>query len=211
MTTAALYDGEITVAKLGTDYCVLAGNLAAIGVRGICASVATLIWPENCDFALVDETIAGCSARQAEADETVTPPEEDKKPEPIDFSAHPVKNEEQGGEILVPATGESVHGLDRAFRFAATFSVTLVVLLLLVIPLPLFFSSHIFGPKGFTGWVVVAFAWVFCGESAAACIEDVPDNQIRPSAIGATVIYPLLAYRKELGSVFSKIRREFNR
>ena len=165
ITTSSLY-GEITVATTGADYCVLAGNLAAIGVGAICSVVGTLVWPENCDFAQVEATIAGYKGTENEDAAPESPiAEDEKKNEPLDVSANVVGHEveEQGGEHHTPA-GESVKALDKAFRFAATFSVSLALILLIVIPLPLFFSSHIFGPTSFTVWIAVAFIWVFYGE-----------------------------------------------
>lgn len=73
---------------------------------------------------------------------------------------------EEGAEIVLAGTGESLHDLDKAFRFAAYFSVTLAIILLILIPLPLFFTSYIFTKGGFTGWVSVSFIWVFFCESA---------------------------------------------
>ena len=160
-----LYDGEITVVTTGADYCVLAGNLAAIGVGAICSVGATLIWPENCDFTQVQETIAGYSGKKVDLSGAESPMEDsEKKTEPLDVSAQVFDQEDQGAGNQVTASGESIRSLDKAFRFAAIFSVTLAVVLLIVIPLPLFFSSHIFGPKSFTVWIAVAFAWVFYGK-----------------------------------------------
>lgn len=68
--------------------------------------------------------------------------------------------------------------LKRAFRFAAWSSVILVsspyhlpnwamltlvklVVMLLIIPLPLFFASTIFGERGFAAWVVIGIIWTF--------------------------------------------------
>lgn len=68
--------------------------------------------------------------------------------------------------------------LKRAFRFAAWSSLILVsspchlrnwamltlvklVVMLLIIPLPLFFASTIFGERGFAAWVVIGIIWTF--------------------------------------------------
>lgn len=72
--------------------------------------------------------------------------------------------------------------LRAAFRLAVYISLILVVVLILLvsfrtspkhqraeltassvqIPLPLFFTSHIYSRVGFYVWVSVAFIWVFC-------------------------------------------------
>ena len=60
------------------------------------------------------------------------------------------------------------------------------VVLILLIPLPLFFSSHIFGVGGLTGWVSVGIAWTFL------------------SAI-SVVLYPLYESRQALGQIATGI------
>lgn len=32
----------------------------------------------------------------------------------------------------------------------------------ILVPLPLFFSSVVYGVRGFTAWVVIGIIWVFC-------------------------------------------------
>jgi hypothetical protein len=77
--------------------------------------------------------------------------------------------------------------LQKAFKFAANSSIALVrvsitfvlfflhaeantndwgtrtqfVIMILLVPLPLFFSSVIYGVTGFTAWVVIGIIWVF--------------------------------------------------
>lgn len=177
VTTATLNDGEISIATTGADYPMLAGNLASLGTGVIVSVLSTLIWPENCDFTLVQEKIrnaAGLSGpvfvekSAANSMDGANSPEMEQGKEGKDGSESPkdqahttIVREEEGPEIVLAGTGESLHDLDKAFRFAAYFSVSLAVILLILIPLPLFFTSYIFTKSGFTGWVAISFVWVF--------------------------------------------------
>lgn len=57
---------------------------------------------------------------------------------------------------------------------------TLVMLIL--IPLPLFFAQTVYGVRGLTAWVVIGMIWAFC---SAICV----------------VIYPLYESRAALGMI----------
>lgn len=77
-------------------------------------------------------------------------------------------------------------GLNKSFRFARWSSVVLFCVLMLIIPLPLFGSSHVFSVQDFTAYVSFGIAWALI----AACV---------------VVIYPLWESRKGLRQVFRGI------
>jgi hypothetical protein len=56
--------------------------------------------------------------------------------------------------------------LSKAYRFASWSSIALFVILILLVPLPLFFSQHVYTVPGFTGWVAVGITWTFCSAFA---------------------------------------------
>lgn len=228
VTTATLNDGELSIATTGADYPMLAGNLASLGTGLIVSVVTTLIWPENCDFALVQEKIRSASGKSGPifVEKGVSPESPSssmdgsdpttKKEDGADSSPKEVGDatvREEGAEIVLADTGESLHDLDKAFRFAAYFSVTLAVILLVLIPLPLFFTSYIFTKGGFTGWVTVGFIWVFfCksssqGRSQVQCEQKLNNElfllPLLYLAICAVVIYPIVESRKALGKIFA--------
>ena len=195
VTAATLNDGVVSVTTLGQDYSVLAGNLGALGVGAIIATVSTLIWPEHCDWDVIQARMAANNGEKNVQPSIVvasspSPSSEGKLDDKDDVGVSAaVKDSEEGGEQIIAATGESVKSLDKAFRFAAYFSTTLAVILLVLIPLPLFGTSHIFSVRDFTIWVVFGFIWVFY-------------------AIAAVVIYPVFESRKELGHLFSSMRAD---
>lgn len=95
--------------------------------------------------------------------------------------------------------------LQKAFRFAAWSSVILVsrspctdyfisddylyaqlLIMIIIIPLPLFFAQTIFGVRGLTAWVVIGIIWAFISAFAV-------------------VLYPLWESREALSLVFRGI------
>lgn len=83
---------------------------------------------------------------------------------------------------------EEGEGLKKAFKFASYSSVGLFVVLMLAIPLPLFFSQHIYTPAGFTGWVAVGITWIFF-------------------SIFAVVLYPVYESRVAVSLIFKGIMK----
>ncbi|KAM5537057.1 hypothetical protein V8D89_009203 [Ganoderma adspersum] len=178
VTTSALNGGELTVTTTGGDLEMLAGNLASIGVGGIVTVVVSLIWPENFDF----ETTRAINrpAHGPDPDSPVGHSAEgsldEKKRESAAVSLEPTSEDDFADEEekeLDPIA------LNRAFSIAAWASVILTLIMLIIIPLPLFFAQTVFGVGGLTAWVVIGMIWAFC------------------SAI-AVVLYPLYESREAL-------------
>ncbi|ETW75302.1 urea transporter [Heterobasidion irregulare TC 32-1] len=167
VTTSTLNGGTINVTTSGGDYEMLAGNLASIGVGGIIATATSYIWPENFDF----EATRALNAPSAEprlagekADAEVVKDDKDSESEKRpsragDADVQSVRNEEP----FVQADGDlDPVALQKAFRFAAWSSIILLVVMLIVIPLPLFFAHTVYGVRGLTAWVVIGILWCFC-------------------------------------------------
>lgn len=98
-----------------------------------------------------------------------------------------------------------MNSLEKAFKFAAVSSIVLVcglfelnlilsadlftvqvVIFIILVPLPLFFTSTIFGKEGLTAWVTIGIIWVF-------------------AAIATVVFLPLWESREALAQVFRGI------
>jgi len=151
--TAKLNDGVITVATTFQDYPMLTGNLLSIGVGGIITVVWSLVAPANFDWELT-------RAINRQAQHTATTIEETGTPENEgDPASRKGKDEEKN--VQTPQVGEAdvnafsaamesrrmeedkdMEGLRKAFRFAAISALTLTFILIILIPLPLFFSQH---------------------------------------------------------------------
>ncbi|CAL1711071.1 unnamed protein product [Somion occarium] len=155
ITTSALNHGVVNVTTSGGDLEMLSGNLASIGVGGIITCVTSYFWPENFDF---DTTRAINVPSQSE------PATE----QPLDYTAdHEKKRHEVSSETVSIASEPTEEdeldpaALNKAFKFAAWSSIILLVVMLLIIPLPLFFAQTIFGVGGLTAWVVIGMIWTF--------------------------------------------------
>jgi SSS family transporter len=155
VTTSTLNGGVINVTTSGGDYEMLAGNLASIGVGGIIACVTSVIWPESYDFGPTRRINRSASHAETESD---------AKGEDADYE----KKEKAGSDDAEIHTASNVPdddldpvALNKAFKFAAWSSVGLLVVLILLIPLPLFFAHTVYGVRGLTAWVVLGILWAF--------------------------------------------------
>ncbi|KAJ3572021.1 hypothetical protein NP233_g3366 [Leucocoprinus birnbaumii] len=189
VTTAKLNDGVINVVTSGGDFEMLAGNLASILIGAIVAVVTSLIWPDNYDweatrnFNMPKHSPAGDSVSSEK--ESVSEKNSEKKTEVTTKAASVADSfdaAEQENE-LDPAK------LNKAFRFASWSSIALFVILILLIPLPLFGSAHVYDVKDLTAWVSVGIAWTFCSSFAV-------------------VIYPLYESRAALGQITKGIVKD---
>jgi hypothetical protein len=191
MVTTSQLNSKINVTTTGGDYEMLAGNLAAIGVGGIVSVVASYLKPENFNFDVtrainapvhhhleVPESPEGKSSTDKVNTENV-----DEKAEVHSITKSVVQIGITRLDDLDPVA------LNKAFNFAAWSSVALTVIMIILIPLPLFFASTIYGVGGLTAWVVIAMIWAF----AASFI---------------VVLYPLFESRVALTQVFKGIVKD---
>ncbi|KAM0752686.1 Na+/solute symporter [Meredithblackwellia eburnea MCA 4105] len=191
VTTSTLNGGAITIDTTFQDYPMLAGNLASIGVGGIITVVSAYMWPENFDF---ESTRALHAHSESPAEEAAEAAEEGSEKDGKD-EVPPVALKSAAASVDpladIALSDESAQraGLERAYKIAVWVSVGLFVLLILVIPLPLFFSSYIFPEKGFTAWVAICIAWIFYGSIAV-------------------VLYPIFESRHALKEIFGAIVRD---
>ncbi|KAF5354180.1 hypothetical protein D9756_007089 [Leucocoprinus leucothites] len=185
VTTAKLNDGVINVVTSGGDYEMLAGNLASILVGAVVAVVTSLIWPDNYDWEATRNFNLPKSPSVADSTSSEKESISEKKTGVVTKAASVTDSfdaAEQESE-LDPVK------LKKAFRFASWSSIGLFVILILLIPLPLFGSAHVYDVKDLTAWVSVGIAWTFCSSFAV-------------------VIYPLYESRMALGQIMKGIVKD---
>ncbi|KAG2082869.1 urea transporter [Suillus discolor] len=152
VTTSALNQKVINATV--RDYEMLAGNLASIGVGAIISTTASLIWPDDYDFASARAiNNRGTAVASRNVNDELEEPEVEKKG--LDVSASSATNEAQIDPELDPV------GLNKAFKFAARASIVLTLVLIILIPLPLFFAQTVYSVTGFSVWVMVGIIWIF--------------------------------------------------
>ncbi|SCV72120.1 BQ2448_4814 [Microbotryum intermedium] len=165
---AAENNGNITIDTTFQDYPMLTGNLLALGVSCIIAFSTSWMWPENFDWEIT-------RAIHSERDHSEAPPTKDvdaieaedsdkKDAELPQVASARASMSEEGG--LAYNENKDPAKLRQAFKLAVYVSVFLFFLLIIAIPLPLFFSSYVFPQVGFTVWIAITFIWVFYGSFA---------------------------------------------
>ncbi|KAJ3878127.1 urea transporter [Lentinula edodes] len=168
VTTSTLYAGVINVTTTGENFPMLAGNLASIGVGGIIATVTSLIWPDDFDFDIT-RAINNPSATNPNPVKSEEMKQEDKtEAEDFERKEEIRESEEAASPSVIDSTiaTEEQEELDpvklkSAFRFAAWSSLGLLLVLIILIPLPLFFAQTIYGVRGLSAWVIIGLIWTF--------------------------------------------------
>ncbi|ELU39310.1 urea transporter [Rhizoctonia solani AG-1 IA] len=166
VTTSTLNDKVINVTTSGGDYEMLAGNLAAIGVGGIISVVWSYLRPDDFSFDVTRALNAPVHPHAAPTtgSGTHTPPEDEKKQSDIgsgDIRIVPAEDDDKHDRGVTHDEDLDPIALKGAFRFAAWSSIGLLIVMIILIPFPLFFSQVVFGTKGLTTWVAVGIAWTF--------------------------------------------------
>ncbi|KAK8847336.1 hypothetical protein IAR55_005193 [Kwoniella newhampshirensis] len=167
--TSTLNDGVINVTTTFGDYEMLTGNLLAIGIGGIITVVWSLVRPQNFDWDITrainvreDYTITQNNLPAAQEQDSPSVNGEDEKRMPPGQKNEGTRDGQSVEEQPVDLSLEN-KALQKAFRFAAWSALTLVAVLIFIIPLPLFFTSHVYPKGGFTAWVTVSLIWLFAG------------------------------------------------
>lgn len=132
---------------------MLSGNLASIGVGAIMSTAISLIWPDDYDFASTRAINGRSAAISSNVNDELEESEDEKKVPDVTVSS--VSNEAQIDPELDPV------GLNKAFKFAARASIVLTLVLLILIPLPLFGAQTVYSVTGFSVWVIVGIIWTF--------------------------------------------------
>ncbi|KAI9634422.1 putative urea transporter [Dioszegia hungarica] len=167
--TASLNGGVVTVDTTFGDYEMLTGNLLSIGVGGIITVGWSLISPADFDWEITRRINAPVHAPSHSTVETSleSPSLETPGVEKDKYSSKettvPTLSSPPNEMESQDADEEERVNLQKAFRFAAWAAIGLTFVLLILIPLPLFFSSHVYPKGGFTAWVSVSLIWLFVG------------------------------------------------
>ncbi|KAI0075620.1 urea transporter [Panus rudis PR-1116 ss-1] len=158
VTTATLNNSLINVTTSGGDFEMLAGNLASIGVGGIITCVSSCLWPENFDFDITRAINAPASSHSGPSAISSDNGHESEKKASVSSDVASVTS-----NSMIPVEDDDLNpiGLKRAFRFAAWSSIILALILLIIIPLPLFFAQTVYGVRGLEAWVVIGMIWAF--------------------------------------------------
>jgi urea-proton symporter len=163
LVTARNDCGGLTVECTGSNYPMLAGNVAALLSPVVFIPILTYAFGrQNYDWVSMTQIRLGDDtdiAAAAHIDLELVPGYH--KPSTTDAATAAAATE---------AEAEQVHLKKSAF-IARTVTVVMSLILLVLWPMPLYGSSYIFSKKFFTGWVTVGIIWLFC---STACVGVFP-------------------------------------
>lgn len=97
--------------------------------------------------------------------------------------------------------------LQPSYILAVKVSLIVSVILILLIPLPLFFSSYIFPKGGYTAWVIISFVWVFYGTGAVRSFLPLGRGRVLMQSV-QVVVYPMWESRQGLKEIGAHIVRD---
>ena len=160
VTAATLNDGVISIATTGSLYPQLAGNLASIMLGFIISTTISLIMPDNFDFDTTRAinmpagTISTVPVKEKELEEDVSPTPE----KAVSENGSDLKE----GEILaIEEDVEDPEKLKRAVKTASIAGVVVTLIMIVIVPIPLFLSHYIFSKGFFTFWIILGMLWAW--------------------------------------------------
>ncbi|KAJ7583799.1 Na+/solute symporter [Mycena floridula] len=138
--------GSITITNLANPYSAVCSGLTGLLFSGIITVSVSLLNPADYDFHGT-RNIANLDIDPAGSESA----EEDKK----DGTTATVDTESAIDEL--PA---SMMVLQSAFKRAAMYSSTFTVVVMLIIPLPMFFAHYVFSKAFYKFWISISIIWV---------------------------------------------------
>lgn len=166
LVTAKRDCGTLTVECTGSNYPMLAGNVAAL--------LSPLFFIPVLTFALGRQNYDWVSMKQIRIGDDSD----------IAASAHIDLELTPGADRILHNTADSSAEeqakLKKSARIARSTTVVMTLILLVLWPMPLYGSGYIFSKSFFTGWVTVGILWLFC---STACVGVFPVWQGRKTIV----------------------------
>ncbi|BGP52573.1 hypothetical protein JCM8202v2_000128 [Rhodotorula sphaerocarpa] len=161
--------GELSITNLALPYSAISGSAPGLVMSGLMSGLITLIKPDNYDWKATRAIALSDSDEPSSGNIEVRPAGDgsdldEKKDEPSG-----------GGEVLptlpeVPVeTGPTpdeqlpldIGALQRIFLKATIFSSTTALIIVILIPIPMFAAHYIFSRRFFEVWVGLSIVWTF--------------------------------------------------
>lgn len=171
--------GNISMTNLALSYSAMCGSLPGLFFSSVAVITLTWFFPNTSttwddthaisgsDAHKTNENITRPSQRIRNTDSGATPAlESDDEKKDVPLADVNVAQEDEDDKEAGGALGYAV--LQRTFVRAAWISLALCVVIVLLIPMPLFGTGYIFSAKFFTAWIAVSMIWLIC--AALICI-----------------------------------------
>ncbi|KAG1786471.1 Na+/solute symporter [Suillus plorans] len=189
--------GQINISNLAQPYSALCSALAGLFFSGIFTVGVSLLNPADYDFsgtraiATLEDTIrsdiSGVDTAYRASD---TESQNEKRDEKDSSLKQPVSNIMDVG--LENDDEKRLRSLKMVFRKALIYSSILTLIVVILVPLPLFFSHYIFSKKFYTFWTACSIICAFA--SGSFCI-----------------VFPLWESRNEIGTILGSAYRSIRK
>ncbi|KAG1894935.1 Na+/solute symporter [Suillus fuscotomentosus] len=189
--------GQINISNLAQPYSALCSSLAGLFFSGILTVGVSLLNPADYDFsgtraiATLEDTIgsdiSGVDTSYRASD---TESQNEKRDEKRSSLKQPVSNIMEVG--LENDDEQRLRSLKTVFRKAFIYSSILTLIVVILVPLPLFFSHYVFSKKFYTFWTACSIIWAFA--SGSFCI-----------------VFPLWESRNEIGMILGSAYRSIRK
>ncbi|KAG2141861.1 putative urea transporter [Suillus clintonianus] len=147
--------GSITIANLALPISAVCSGLTGFMFSGLITVFVSLLKPDNYDFEGTRAIAMLDSPENSDPDSDVASAEKREKLTP-DFEAGPSTTDQGAQED--PLDHET---LQRVFRRAAWYSSAMSAIVILIVPLSMFFTNYVFSERFYTFWVTCSIVWVF--------------------------------------------------
>ncbi|KAG1761479.1 putative urea transporter [Suillus placidus] len=169
-------NGSITIANLALPISAVCSGLTGFMFSGLITVFVSLWKPDNYDF---EGTRAIAMLDNSENNDPDSDVASAEKKLPTDFEVRPTGPVAQEDPLCHDT-------LQRAFRRAAWYSSAMSVIVILIVPLTMFFTNYVFSERFYTFWVTCSIVWVFMSGTFS-------------------VILPLLESRKEMVAILKRL------
>ncbi|KAG0257235.1 hypothetical protein DFQ27_005249 [Actinomortierella ambigua] len=179
LLTAKLKYGVINMTTTASDHAFVAGNVAALLGGALTSVVLSLLKPDNYDFAstravtiVTDDMVCTDSSNEVEDDEKHQVGQSSNSPS---SSAEDVTEKKTAAAIVeirpssaadAEQAAQDEAKMAKASRFARWSSGVMTLILIVLWPLPMFFSDYVFSKTFYKGWVIMSIIWAICSTLA---------------------------------------------
>ncbi|KAH7882194.1 Na+/solute symporter [Phlebopus sp. FC_14] len=156
--------GQINIPNLAEPYSAVCSGLTGLLFSGILSVSVSLMSPANYDFTGT-RAIAMLDGDKASVDQDVQNELEGRT------LADPEKILKEKDSPIVDVSKDEVQAmasLQRVFKRALIYSSILTLIVVIIVPLPMFFSHYVFSRKFYTFWTACSIIWAFA--SGTFCI-----------------------------------------
>jgi hypothetical protein len=171
-------NGAITITNLALPISAVCSGLTGFMFSGLITVFVSLLKPNNYDFEGTRAIAMLENSKNNDPDLNVARSAEKREILPSDFEAGP--NSIAQEDPLCHDT------LQRVFRRAAWYSSAMSVIVILIVPLTMFFTNYVFSERFYIFWVSCSIVWVFMSGTFS-------------------VILPLLESRKEMVAILKRL------